>query len=90
MDVQDMETYITGKLSQLPIHQNLKRSGVSDLLWALDASSLNPSATWDEKSSVYPRIGTRCGSTEDMNNQLVDQFNDQSFIQRSAFLKILF
>ena len=57
------------------------------LLWDFDAVSLYPSAMWDEKS-IYPRIETGYAFTRDMNDELVEKFNNQTFTQASAILKI--
>ena len=43
----------------------------------------------DEKS-VYPRIKTGHAQTKDMNDELVQKFNNQTSHQGSAFLKINF
>ena len=42
---------------------------------------------WDEKS-IYPRIETGYAYTPDMNNEIVEKFNNQTFTQGSAILKI--
>ena len=42
---------------------------------------------WDEKS-IYPRIQTGYAYTRDMNNELVEKFNNSNFTQGSAILKI--
>ena len=42
---------------------------------------------WDEKS-IYPRIETGYAFTRDMNNELVEKFNNETFTQGSAILKI--
>ena len=42
---------------------------------------------WDEKS-IYPRIVTGYAFTRDMNNELVEKFNNQTFTRGSAILKI--
>ena len=42
---------------------------------------------WDEKS-FYPRIETGYAFTEDMNDELVGNFNTGNFTQESAILKI--
>ena len=56
-------------------------------LWDFDAVGLYPSALWDEKS-IYPRNETGYAFTRDMNNEFVEKFNNQSFTQGSAILKI--
>ena len=86
-DVDGKEKYINEKLSQLPIHQLIKQIKIYELLWDFDAVSLYPSAMWDEKS-IYPRIETVYAFTRDMNKFLVHRFNNQTFTQGSAILKI--
>ena len=41
----------------------------------------------DEKS-IYPRIESGYAFTSDMNDELVEKFNYQTFTQGSAILKI--
>ena len=86
-DVDEKEKYINDKLSQLPIHRLIKQIKIYELLWDFDATSLYPSAMWDEKS-IYPRIETGYSFTRDMNKFLVYRFNNQTFTQGSAILKI--
>ena len=57
------------------------------LLWDFEAVSLYPCAMWDE-NSIYPRIETGYAFTRDMNDELVEKFTNQTFIQGSAILKI--
>ena len=57
------------------------------LFWDFDAVSLNPSAMWDPKS-IYPKTETGYAFTKDMIDDLVEKFNNQTFYQRSAILKI--
>ena len=54
-----------------------------------DATSLYPSAMWDGKS-IYPRIETGYPFTPDMNDEIVQKFNTQTFNQGSAILKVLY
>ena len=42
---------------------------------------------WDKKS-IQPKIETGDAFTRDMNNELVEKFNNQTFTQGSAILKI--
>ena len=42
---------------------------------------------WDEKS-IYPKNETVYAFTPDMNNSLVEMFNNRTFTKRSAILKI--
>ena len=79
--------YINETLGKLKIHQLLKQLELNHLLWDFDAVSLYPSAMWDEKS-IYPRIETGYAYTPDMNNEIVEKFNNQTFTQGSAILKI--
>ena len=48
---------------------------------------LVPSAMWD-KNSICPKIETGYANTNDMNNDLVEKFNNGEFNQGSAILKI--
>ena len=73
-------------MSELPIHQLIKRRKLDELLWDFDAVSSYPSAMWDEKS-IYPRIETGYAYTEKKNDELVETSNNQTFNQGSAFLK---
>ena len=57
------------------------------LLWDFDAVNLYPSAMWDEKS-IYPRIETGYAFTRDMNDELVENFNNCNFNHGSAISKI--
>ena len=88
-DVEEKEKYINEKLSELRLHKIIKRIELIHLLWDFDAVSLYPSAMWDEKS-IYPRIETGYAYTRDMNDELVEKFNNGNFNQGSAILKIKF
>ena len=83
---EEKETFINKKLCNLPIHHLLKQINLFDLLWDFDCTSLYPSAMWDV-SSIYPNIETGYASTRDMNDELVQKFNIQTFTQESAILK---
>ena len=78
---------INEKLGNLRLHKIVKRIELVHLLWDFDAVLLYPSAMWDEKS-IYPRIETGYAYTRDMNDELVEKFNNQTFTQGSAILKI--
>ena len=86
-NVEEKEKNINEKLSQLPIHHLLKQLQLNDLFWDFDCTSLYPSAMWD-KSSIYPKIETGYPFTPDMNDELVEKYNNQNFAQGSAILKI--
>ena len=83
----DKEKYINEKLGNLRIHKLIKQIELTDLLWDFDANSLYPSAMRDGKS-IYPRIETGYAYTPDMNDELVNKFNNQTFTMGSAILKI--
>ena len=84
---EEKDRYNNKKLGELRLHKLIQRIELIHLLWDFDAVSLYPSAMWDEKS-IYPRIETGYAYTRDMNNELVEKFNNQTFTQGSAILKI--
>ena len=86
-NVEEKEKYINEKLSNLRLDKIIKRIELIQLLWDFDAVSLYPSAMWNE-NSIYPRIETGYAFTRDMNDELVEKFNNQTFTQGSAILKI--
>ena len=86
-NLEEKEKYINEKLSELRLHQLIKQIKIEELLWDFDATSLYPSAMWDEKS-IYPRIETGYAFTRDMNKYLVHRFNNRTFTQGSAILNI--
>ena len=86
-DIDEKEKDINEKIGNLRIHKLLRQIELVHLLWDFDAVSLYPSAMWDEKS-IYPRIETGYAYTPDMNNEIVEKFNNQTFTQGSAILKI--
>ena len=86
-NLEEKEKYINEKLSDLPIHRLIKQLKIKKLLWDFDCLSLYPSAMWDKKST-YPKIETGYAFTRDMNEGLVEKFNNQTFTQGSAILKI--
>ena len=88
-NMEEKEEYINKKLNELRLHKIIKRIELIHLLWDFDAVSLYPSAMWDE-NSIYPRIETGYAFTRDMNNELVEKLNNQTFTQGSAILKINF
>ena len=64
----------------------MKEIKLIESLWVFDADGLYPSAMWDKKS-LYPWIETAYAFTRDMNDELVEKFNTQTFNQGSAILK---
>ena len=87
IDVDEMNGYINEKLGELPIRKLLQKLSLNDLLWDFEAVSLYPSAMSDDMS-IYQRIEGGLAYTKDMNDELVEKFNNQSFTQGSAILKI--
>ena len=86
-NLDEKEIYINEKLSNLRLHKIIKRIELIHLLWDFDAVSLYPSAMWDPKS-IYPKIETGYAFKREMNDELVENFNNQTFNQGSAILKI--
>ena len=86
-DIEEKEKYINKKLGNLRLHKLIQRIELIHLLWDFDAVSLYPSAMWYE-NSIYPRIETGYAYTRDMNDTLVEMFNNQTFTRGSATLKI--
>ena len=86
-NIEEKEKYINEKLSDHPIHQLIKQFKKIELLWGYVCVSLYPSAMWNPKS-IYPKIETGYAFTPDMNDEVVEKFNTQTFTQGSAILKI--
>ena len=86
IDEEEMNNYINEKLSEFPIHKLLQELNINDLLWDFDAVSLYPSAKSGPKP-FYLRMETGYAYTQDMNDELVEKFNIQTFRQGSAVLK---
>ena len=84
------EKYVNKKLNMLPIHKELSKLDSNKTQMDFDATSLYPSAMWDE-NSVYPKRKTGFAFKPHMNDIYVKAFNNQSFNQdgdESAILKI--
>ena len=89
-DEEERTEHIYKELNKLPIHKKLQKLDVNDVMMDFDATSLYPSAMWDEKS-VYPKIETGFAFKPHMNNVYVEAFNNQTFNQdgdESAILTI--
>ena len=69
----------------LPIHKELSKLNSNKTQMDFDATSLYPSAMWDE-ISVYPKIETGFAFEPYMNDVYVEAFNDQTFGYESAIL----
>ena len=87
IDEEEKNNYIYKKLGEFPIHKLLQELGLNDLFWDFDAVSLYPSAMSDPES-IYLRIETGYAFTPDMTEDLVNKYNNQTFTQGSAILKI--
>ena len=86
-NLEENRKYINEKISDLPIHQLIRQLKIIELLWDFDCVSLYPSAMWD-KNSIYPKIESGYAFTRDLNDELVEKFNNQTFTRGSAILKI--
>ena len=80
IDEEEKATYLNEKLGELPLHQNLSKVDLSDLLMHCDATSLYPSAMWDE-TSVYPKRESGYAHSTVMNDKLVEKFKSGNFNQ---------
>ena len=66
------------KFNMLAIHQQLSELDLNKTQIDFDATSLYPSAMWDE-NSVYPKIETGFAFKPHMNDIYVGAFNNQTF-----------
>ena len=74
----------------LSIHKELSKLDSNKTQMDFDATSLYPSAMWDEKS-VYPKMETGFAFKPHMNDVYVEAFNNQTFNEggdESAILTI--
>ena len=86
-NVEEKEKFINEKLGDFPIHQLIRQLKINELLWDFDCISLYPSAIWD-KNSIYSKIESGFAFTRDMIDELVKNFNIQTFTRGSAIFKI--
>ena len=79
-DIKEKEKtdFFNKKLNMLPIHKELSKLDSNKTQMDFDATSLYPSAMWDDKS-VYPKIETGFAFKPHMNDVYVEAFNNQSF-----------
>ena len=63
---------------KLPKHKKLQKLNLNDVMMDFDATSLYPSAMWDE-NSVYPKIETGFAFKPHINKTFADAFNNQTF-----------
>ena len=90
IDKEERTEHINKELNKLPIHKKLQKLNLNDVMMDFDATSLYPSAMWDE-NSVYPEIESGFAYKPYMNNIYVEAFNNQTFNQdgnESAILRI--
>ena len=90
IDQKEKEKYVKKKLNMLSIHKELSKLNSNKTQMDFDATSLYPSAMWDE-NSVYPKIETGFVSKPNMNHVYVVAFNSQTFNEdgdESAILTI--
>ena len=90
IDVEERTEHINKELNKLSIHKKLQKLDHNDVMMDFDATSLYPSAMWDE-NSVYPKIETGFVFKPHMNKTYVEAFNNGTFNQdgdESAILRI--
>ena len=91
-DINEKEKtdFINKKLNMLTIHKELSKLDSNKTQMDFDATSLYPSAMWDE-NSVYPKTETGFAFKPDMKDVYVKAFNNQTFNEdgdESAILTI--
>ena len=88
--IKKKKKHVNGIFNKLSIHKELSKLDLNKTQMDFDATSLYPSALWDEKS-VYPKIETGFAFKPHMNKTYVEAFNNQSFNEdgdESAILTI--
>ena len=89
-DEEERTEHINKELNKLPIHKKLQKQNPNDVMMDFDATSLYPSAMWDE-NSVYPQIESGFAFKPHMKDVYVEAFNNQTFNQdgdESGILRI--
>ena len=79
--VREKEEYIKSQLCKLAVRRILGAFTLTDVLVDFDATSLYPSAMWEEQS-IYPKNETHYAFTSEMNDGNVRDFNTQNFYTR--------
>ena len=90
IDVEERTEHINKELNKLPIHKKLQKPNHYGVMMDFDATSLYPSAMWDQ-NSVYHKIETGFAFKPHMNIVYVEAFNTQTFNEDgndSAILRI--
>ena len=77
IDQKEKEKYVYKKLNMLSIHEELSKLNSNKTQMDFDATSLYPSAMWDE-NSVYPKIEIGFGFKPEMIDVYVEAFNNQT------------
>ena len=91
-DEEERTKHFNKELNKLPIHKKLQKLNLDDVMMDFDATSLYPSAMWDE-NSVYLKIETGLTFKPDMKNVYVEALKNHTFNQdgdESAILEIKF
>ena len=90
IDEEETNNCINKKLGEFSSHKSLQELSLNDLLWDFDAVSLYPlyPSAMSDPESVCQRRETGYAYTPDMKDELVEKFNNQTFTQGSAILKI--
>ena len=81
------KNYRKGKLNELPIQQKIGQFDLGDLLMDFDATSLYPSAMWDD-NSIYPTGKSGFSFNVDMNFEIIEKFNSGNFNWGCAILRV--
>ena len=79
-DIDKKTEYMNKKFNKLPIHKKLSKLNSSQTRMNFDATSLYPSAMWDE-NGVYPKLESGFAFKPYMNDVYVEAFNNQTFNQ---------
>ena len=88
IDVEERTEHIKKELNKLSIHKKLQKLDQNDVMMDFDATSLYPSAMWDE-NSVYPKIESGFVFKPHINKTYVEAFNNQTFNQNGDESSIL-
>ena len=91
-DGEEKNQHINKELNKLRILKKIQKQNIIYVMMDFDATSLDPSAMWDEKS-VCPKTESGFLCKPHVNNIYVEAFNNQSFDKHgneSAILKIIY
>ena len=79
---EDRTNHINNKLCNVTIHQKIKKIDLKEIGMDYDATSLYPSAIWDEKS-VYPKKKSGSAFEPLLHDVNIESFKIQTFNQDS-------